>query len=147
MSADTRGAISCWTPTENSQLYMRWPQPVRRSESKMAPGPSVPNAVFVSLPHSRFAFGLIRSQSGMKFVLLSVQLRVVEPMTLFTAAGVMTRPVCTWTSPCRYLLIDPLTAVFPVPNKSYTAESFGVTSFNERFGCSGNERLRVGASG
>ena len=67
-------------------------------------------------PHSPFSAGLVRSQSGMKLLLLSVQARVVVVLVV-VPIGLTARARLT-PSLSRYLPTLNLIAVLPVPNTS-----------------------------
>src|SRR3990172_4684284 len=116
-STDTRGTTSCCTLAENSQLASRLPHPVSRSLSKVAAGTVVPKLALAIAPHSPLRTGLVRAQSGTKFRLLSVQLRVVLVTIAFTGLGLdpSRLSVCPRTS----LLSTTFTPVLPLPPPSY----------------------------
>src|SRR6478672_540926 len=82
-------------------------------------------------PHSPLAARLVRLQSGTKFLLLSVQLRVALPNAPTVAdtglgSGTMASVV---PNPSRYLFAVTLIAVLPFPKRSYVIPIFGVMSF------------------
>src|SRR5262249_52177339 len=76
----------------------------------------------------RSCFSLFaRSQSGMKFPLLSVQVRFAEVASRRPGAlnrGISVRPVYA-----TYWPIEPLTAVLPLPNRSYATPMRGFQFF------------------
>src|SRR5215218_6364456 len=81
------------------------------------------------------ASGFDRSQSGMKLLLVSVQLRVTEGLAKPAAAPPGTRNDgfalgnrLPTLAPCRYLPRFTFTAVLPLPNRSYAAPIRGVRS-------------------
>src|ERR1043166_2336197 len=88
---DTRGKSCCWTPPENSQIHGRLCQPFNRLGFSVVAGTELPNAAFRFAPHSPFAAGFVRSQSGMKFLLPSFQLRVVLAATVVAGDRKSTR--------------------------------------------------------
>src|SRR6187401_2694379 len=112
-----RGASSCWTLVENSQLYGRLPQPKHVSSLNCAIELNVPNGLMYA-EHSPLAAGLSWSQSGLKLprrgsptgYIKSFQFRVV---VVLTPAGLPTVKRVSMYLP-RLALI----AVFPLPNKS-----------------------------
>jgi hypothetical protein len=75
-----------------------------------------------SVPHSPFWKGFNRSQSGWKLRLASVQDR------LTVVAMFVTGLLSCALAPSAYLATLTLTAVFPVPKRSYTAPILGVRS-------------------
>src|SRR5262245_48482370 len=122
-----RGISSCCTLVENSQLYGRLPQPKRVSRLNCAMDVSVPNGCRYA-EHSPLATELIMSQSGLKLprrgsptgYVRSSQFLVV---VVLTPAGL---PIVNSVS--MYLPRLALTAVLPLPNRSYEAPSRGVMS-------------------
>ena len=91
-------------------------------------------------PHSPFAAGLRRSQSGMKFWFVSFHVR----LTLFTdvliglfALGIVVAVIST------YRPTDTFRAVCPLPNRSYDTPRRGFRSVHEGTSCTG-PKLRAG---
>src|SRR5687768_15726327 len=78
-------------------------------------------------PHSPFAAGLLRSQSGRKLLFTSFH-DLVADVAAAACAGLpdLASPVAT---PSRYLPRLNLTAVCAVPNTSYETPNRGVKSF------------------
>src|SRR5579872_2470777 len=141
-----RGTSWCCTLAANSQFEPRLLQPVRRFGSHGVPVVGRPkfeleSAPQMSPPVTVCAAGFVRSQSGTKLPLRSVHARV---------AVCVTPPVAgpdPAASASTYLLMLTFTAVLPLPNKSYTLESFGVMSFQSSSDVAGTITLRVGVSG
>src|SRR5215472_2050775 len=82
-STDTRGSTSCCTEKPTDQSDGRTPQPLRMAGSIVLEYTFLPKFRFESAPQTSppvrcrsCASGLVRSQSGAKLPLLSVQLRV-----------------------------------------------------------------------
>src|SRR5262249_5808715 len=77
-------------------------------------------------PHSPFARGLLRSQSGLKLALASAHVR----LTLFTDAVIGLFALMSSTAiTSTYRPSDALSAVLPLPNRSYDTPSRGFRSF------------------
>src|SRR6266571_2776739 len=91
------------------------------------------NLPFVLGPSSPLASGLVGSPSGMKLPFVSVHLRGSLPSAA-TAPLTLDIPTPTY----RFTL--PLSAVLPVPNRSYTRPNRGETSFQLPFSCAGKNR-------
>src|SRR5262245_22935186 len=87
-STATRGATSCWMPAVHSLSLGRAPKPLVIDESYAAATLRLPSGALsnphVSPPGTVWAFGLLRSQSGLKFPLVSVQVRVAWLTDVFT---------------------------------------------------------------
>src|SRR3954463_11919291 len=106
----------------------------------------LPKLTFDSLWHSPFALTSVKSHCGMKSWLASPHARVA--LSAMLAAGFASRVNDVRFGPSRYLPMLALTAVLPLPNKSYAPPMRGVTFF--QFGAlstSGNTVLRFGTSG
>src|SRR5437588_9874404 len=105
----------CCTEVEKSHSYGRWPQPLKKSWSNVAFSVAVPNAGLLEGPHSRFAAGFEKSHCGTKSP-LSVHTRVAE----VAARGMGWSDVLP-VGAATYLPKLALSAVFPLPNRSYVA--------------------------
>src|SRR5215472_10889646 len=111
-----RRGSSCCTPAENSQFDGRCPQPVRTSGSYCTAALVEPNEFCATAPHSPLAALLDRSQSGVKFLFASFQVRVVVVCSVRIGFGFVPKPLSV--CPRRYLLAASRTAVFPSPRTS-----------------------------
>src|SRR5215471_6552770 len=86
--AETRGAISCCTPAENSQLNGRTPHPFMIDGEYTVPGTALPKLGVSHGPHSPLGAPLVRSHCGTKsfaippFTPLSVHPRAVCVMSV-----------------------------------------------------------------
>src|SRR5262245_46840554 len=87
-SIDTFGRSWCWTLTEPSQLYSRFPHPLRMSGSYVVLGMGLPNARLLIWPHSPLSNGLSRSQSGLKLTFVSVHARLTDCTVRFAGLAV-----------------------------------------------------------
>src|SRR6266446_3340654 len=128
--------------TANSQLYDRFPHPYRASSSAALRGTRtglyIRALAPVTTPHvstwvrpgpttaGPCPAGLVRSQSGMKLLLLSTQERVAASWTFELLVTDNCGADNAW--PRTYLPKFTLSAVFPLPNTSHAAAIFGVMS-------------------
>src|SRR6185436_2510891 len=118
----TRGSSSCWTLVENSQLSGRALQPARVAGSNTVLGRGCPKLRSEIRPHSPLACGSRMLQSGVKSRSASVQDLVTVVARLEAGLPVVGAVART------YRPIPTLSAVFPVPNRSYEAPTRGVRS-------------------
>src|SRR5580704_4904732 len=82
------------------------------------------------------ASGLLRLQSGVKFLFASVQVRVTE--VAMRDSGLVSAPVIELPSAAaRYLPTLTFSEVLPLPNTSYAAPNRGVTSLYDVPACAG----------
>src|SRR6185436_5140547 len=125
-STETRGTISCWTPRPNCQSLLRTPQPSSTSGFTRVVATVFPQLRFDHGPHSRFWFGFRKSHCAMRSPLGSVHVRVM--LDTRVVAGFLMVYASPDHTPCRYCPMFTLTAVFPLPNRSYTALPRGVRS-------------------
>src|SRR5688572_13035799 len=94
-------------------------------------------------PHSPFAVGIVRSQSGKKSTSLSPHVRWVLVETVL--AGLFSRAMAM-DSCCTPRLALPLMAVLPLPKRSYATETRGLTSFQfGTFSTAAKVTLRLGS--
>src|SRR5215831_12899448 len=91
ISTDMRSGSSCCTPAENSQFDGRWPQPVRTSGSYCTAALVEPNEFCATAPHSPLRALFVRSQSGMKFLFVSLQDRDVVVCKVRIGFGLVPR--------------------------------------------------------
>src|SRR3989442_13194363 len=112
-------------PADACQLNPRTPQPCNRSGSHLVIEPTVPSARFDSAPHSPLASTLDRLQSGAKLPLASDHVRFAVVTIALTGLSARATDVPT---DCTYRPSDALSAVLPLPNRSYAAPSRGETS-------------------
>src|SRR6478752_1348887 len=104
-----------------------------------------PKFTLLTRPHSPLTLMLAKSHSGTKLLFLSVHDRVA--FSAMFAAGFASRVNDVRFGPSRYLPMLALTAVLPLPNRSYAPPMRGVTFF--QFGTSstsGNTAFRLGTS-
>src|ERR1700755_1160887 len=99
-----------------------------------------PKAGLLTTPHSPFGSGFVRSHSGAKFAPLGVRVVVHERFTdgllnpnVRLAPGIRIDGFAPEArlptlAPCRYLPALTLSAVLPLPNRSYAAPTRGVMS-------------------
>src|SRR5207249_3470768 len=87
-----------------------------------------PKFVFEIAPHSPFAIGLTRSQSGLKLPLASAH--VLVTLSTERTTGLLRPPLAApgGAAVDRFKLT--LSAVLPSPNRSYAAAIRGSTSFH-----------------
>src|ERR1041385_5573323 len=125
------------------QSYARMPQPCRIEGSYVLLNTGF--AKFRSLIWAQksppvglksCARGLLRSQSGLKFLLASVQVRVTD--VEMRESGLVNAPVIELPSAAaRYLPMFNFTDVLPFPNTSYAAPKRGVMSLYDVPSCAG----------
>src|SRR5262245_29519773 len=140
---------SCWKPVENSQFHGRTPQPLSVFGSCRVVGSLSPNPLVSHAPHSPFARGSRRSQSGTLFsrrgsptgnvISLTVLATFVERATAGWMLSAVLIPSCATP---RVALA--FTAVLPLPNKSYDTPIRGFTSFQCTTSAPGKVKLRLG---
>src|SRR5580704_1310443 len=99
----------------NSQFHGRTFQPLSVAGSCLVDGSWLPKPVVSHGPHSPFARGLVRSQSGEPFRLRSVTVRatLVEIATAGLSNSAVFSPSCTTPRAA-----DALIAVLPLPDRS-----------------------------
>src|SRR5688572_31228439 len=105
-----------------------------------------PKFASASAPHSAFARGFVRSQSGVRSPSRSFHDRVVWLTRLLIGLVSAERPVSAPKLE-RYLLRLTLRTVFPLPNRSYAAPSRGDRSCHDVLLSFGNRKFLVGANG
>src|ERR1700680_2197173 len=129
---DTRGMISCWTPTEVSQSNGRvpWPFAQAGSYSKVVMG--FPKLLFGDGPKSPFAAGFSGSPTGVTVgspacILASSAAEGVHVLAMLLVAAMtgLTAWVLVSASCRTKRLTVALMAVFPVPNTSHETPSRG----------------------
>ena len=116
----------------------------------MLPGRRLPKSVLLSGPHSPLVPKISRSQSGRKLPFASFHDRVAVVTT--RCAGLSPSPKITFASlprsawPATYLPNEPLSAVLPLPNRSYAMPTRGEMSCHEIPLVGGSVKLRLGTS-
>src|SRR5436190_23506299 len=105
----------CCTEVEKSHSYGRWPQPLKKSWSNVEFSVAVPNAGLLDAAHSPFARGFEKSHCGTK-----------SPLSVHVRVAVVAARAMGWSSvppvpAATYLPRLILSAVFPLPNRSYVA--------------------------
>src|SRR5262245_731039 len=103
----------------------RRPHPEIRSGSNRLVITDRPKVVLVSAPHSPFAVTLVRSHSGTKLPFASVHVRVADNPSATTPELAVGIPI---PRPCRYLPMENLSAVLPLPKRSHAMPARGVMS-------------------
>src|SRR5579863_1171660 len=85
-----------------------------------------PNAALLIAPHSPFAAGFNRLQSGVRFPLLSFHVLVTLFTEVFSGLLALAMPTA-----CRFMNFPmaALTDVLPLPKRSYAAPIRGLMSF------------------
>src|SRR5262245_44917305 len=127
---------SCWTPAVNSQFHGRMFHPRSVLASCVVVGTVLPKPVVNQGPHSPLATEVVRSHSGMplRFRSVTVRATLVEIATAGFSASAVFSPSCTTPRAA-----EALTAVLPLPNRSYDAPTLGSTSLQAVTSAAGNE--------
>src|SRR5436309_10771103 len=150
MPAEMRGVSSCWNPVENSQFHGRTPHPLSVLGSCWAIGIVPPKPAVSHGPHSPFAAGSNRSQSGTLFKRRGSPTGYVSSFTF--RAVFVARATAGWS--LSALLIPSCStpraalafkAVLPLPNRSYDTPKRGLISFQRTTSAPGKDRVRAGA--
>src|SRR5712691_11743343 len=124
-------------------MYGRLPHPVTQSGSGVLVATSPPKFALAIAPHLPLSVVSLRSQSGRKLPLTSVQERVVLFTDALAGSKKFAIPVVLERT---YRLMPALIAVLPSPNGSHATPNRGLRSF--QFGTSSTAaKVRAGTSG
>src|SRR5712692_3025827 len=123
-------------PAVNSHCHGRRFQPRSVAGSCVVDGSWLPNPDVNHGPHSLFASGLVRSQSGRPLRLRSVTVRetLVEIATAGFNSSAVLRPSCVMARAA-----DALMAVLPLPKRSYAKPTRGSRSCHFTTCAEGND--------
>src|SRR5256885_12110760 len=113
-------------PALNCQSAFRTPQPSSTAGFTRVVATDAPQFKFDHEPHSWLAAGLRKSHCAILSRLGSVHDRVMLETSV--VAGFLIVYASPEKTPCRYLPKLALTAVLPLPNRSYTTPPRGETS-------------------